>query len=192
MARILQTDYGIRPNPTQYSIQCRHQYCSQTVYGKLNYHFMEKGEIIMAKYNNSGNVSAIKTVSIEARNSEKVAEVNRGLTDLKSEILKQKIMLQALMEIMAEQGIDPERINAKIEEVVSRPETFNPTKRDTMPCPSCGKNVIDNGNTPLTGTCLYCGQVVRFNPHFSIGKAEEPEQAQEQEPIQEPTQDPLF
>ena len=142
----------------------------------------------MAKYNNSGNVSAIKTASMEARNSEKVAEVNRGLTDLKSEILRQKIMLQALMEIMAEQGIDPERINAKIDEVVSRPETFNPTKRETMPCPRCGKTIIDNGNTPLTGTCLYCGTVVRFPPHLILGKEEE----QVQDPIQDPTQDPLF
>ena len=142
----------------------------------------------MAKYNNSGNVSAIKTASMEARNSEKVAEVNRGLTDLKSEILRQKIMLQTLMEIMAEQGIDPERINAKIDEVVSRPETFNPTKRETMPCPRCGKTIIDNGNTPLTGTCLYCGTVVRFPPHLILGKEEE----QVQDPIQDPTQDPLF
>ena len=129
---------------------------------------MEKGERIVAKYNNSNNVAEIKTASMEARNSERVAEVNRGLNDLKSDILRQKIMLQAMMEIMVEQGIDPERINAKIDEVVSRPETFNPTKRETMPCPRCGKNIIDNGNTPLTGTCLYCGQVVRFSPHLPV------------------------
>ena len=129
---------------------------------------MEKGERIMAKYNNSNNVAEIKTASMEARNSERVAEVNRGLNDLKSDILRQKIMLQAMMEIMVEQGIDPERINAKIDEIVSRPETFNPTKRETMPCPRCGKNIIDNGNTPLTGTCLYCGQVVRFSPHLPV------------------------
>ena len=122
----------------------------------------------MAKYNNSNNVAEIKTASMEARNSERVAEVNRGLNDLKSDILRQKIMLQAMMEIMVEQGIDPERINAKIDEIVSRPETFNPTKRETMPCPRCGKNIIDNGNTPLTGTCLYCGQVVRFSPHLPV------------------------
>ena len=122
----------------------------------------------MAKYNNSNNVAEIRTASMEARNSERVAEVNRGLNDLKSDILRQKIMLQAMMEIMVEQGIDPERINAKIDEIVSRPETFNPTKRETMPCPRCGKNIIDNGNTPLTGTCLYCGQVVRFTPHLPV------------------------
>ena len=122
----------------------------------------------MAKYNNSNNVAEIRTASMEARNSERVAEVNRGLNDLKSDILRQKIMLQAMMEIMVEQGIDPERINAKIDEVVSRSETFNPTKRETMPCPRCGKNIIDNGNTPLTGTCLYCGQVVRFTPHLPV------------------------
>lgn len=142
----------------------------------------------MAKYNNSNNVAEIRTASMEARNSERVAEVNRGLNDLKSDILRQKIMLQALMEIMVEQGIDLERINAKIDEVASRPETFNPAKRETMPCPRCGKTIIDNGNTPLTGTCLYCGTVVRFPPHLTLGKEEE----QTKDPIQDPAQDPLF
>ena len=142
----------------------------------------------MAKYNNSNNVAEIRTASMEARNSERVAEVNRGLNELKSDILRQKIMLQALMEIMVEQGIDLERINAKIDEVASRPETFNPTKRETMPCPRCGKTIIDNGNTPLTGTCLYCGTVVRFPPHLTLGKEEE----QTQDPIQDPAQDPLL
>lgn len=142
----------------------------------------------MAKYNNSNNVAEIRTASMEARNSERVAEVNRGLNDLKSDILRQKIMLQALMEIMVEQGIDLERINAKIDEVASRPETFNPAKRETMPCPRCGKTIIDNGNTPLTGTCLYCGTVVRFPPHLTLGKEEE----KTQDPIQDPAQDPLL
>ena len=146
----------------------------------------------MAKYNNSNNISEIRTASMEARNSERVAEVNRGLNDLKSDILRQKIMLQAMMEIMVEQGIDPERINAKIDEVVSRPETFNPTKRETMPCPRCGKTIIDNGNTPLTGTCLYCGQVVRFTPNLTLGKEEEQTKDPIQDPIQDPAQDPLF
>lgn len=142
----------------------------------------------MAKYNNSNNVAEIRTASMEARNSERVAEVNRGLNDLKSDILRQKIMLQALMEIMVEQGIDLERINAKIDEVASRPETFNPAKRETMPCPRCGKTIIDNGNTPLTGTCLYCGTVVRFPPHLTLGKEEE----KTQDPVQDPAQDPLL
>lgn len=142
----------------------------------------------MARYYNNNNVdvSGIKTASMEARNSERVAEVNRNLTDLKSDILRLKIMVQAMMEIMVEQGIDPERINAKIDEVVSRPETFNSTGRESMPCPKCGKQIVDNGNTPLTGTCLYCGAIVRFPPHFDLGN----KNGQPQEPALDPTLDP--
>ena len=55
-----------------------------------------------------------------------------------------------------------------------------------MPCPRCGKNIIDNGNTPLTGTCLYCGAVVRFPPHFDLGN----KNGQPQEPTLDPTLDP--
>ena len=137
----------------------------------------------MARINSHINYGAeYKNASAEARNSERVAEVNRNLTDLKSDILRLKIMVQAMMEIMVEQGIDPERINAKIDEIVSRPETFNPTMRASMPCPRCGKNIIDNGNTPLTGTCLYCGTVVRFPPHFDLGN----KNGQPQDPTLEP------
>ena len=138
----------------------------------------------MTRYTSNNNGAEIKTASMEARNSQRVAEVNRSLNDLKSDILRQKIMLQAMMEIMVEQGIDPDRIYAKIDEVVARSETFDPVTRETMPCPRCGKNIIDNGNTPLTGTCLYCGMVVRFPPHPNFGKKEEQ--------AQDPTQDPLF
>ena len=89
----------------------------------------------MARINSHINYGAeYKNASAEARNSERVAEVNRNLTDLKSDILRLKIMVQAMMVIMVEQGIDPERINAKIDEVVSRPETFDPTMRASMPC----------------------------------------------------------
>ena len=163
------------------------------VYGKLNYHFMEKGERIMARINSHINYGAeYKNATAEARNSERVAEVNRNLTDLKSDILRLKIMVQAMMKIMVEQGIDPERINAKIDEIVSRPETFNPAMRASMPCPRCGKNIIDNGNTPLTGTCLYCGTVVRFPPHFDLGNKNGQPLEPALDPNQDPTQNPFI
>jgi hypothetical protein len=46
-----------------------------------------------------------------------------------------------------------------------------------MPCPRCGRLVLDNGNTPLVGTCLYCGEVVKFIPVFETGDKEQ-EQSQ--------------
>ena len=147
----------------------------------------------MARINSHINYGAeYKNASAEARNSERVAEVNRNLTDLKSDILRLKIMVQAMMEIMVEQGIDPERINAKIDEVVSRPETFNPTMRASMPCPRCGKNIIDNGNTPLTGTCLYCGTVVRFPPQIEMENDEEDSNGSETAGSEEQDQDSTF
>ena len=137
----------------------------------------------------------ISHVSADARNSERVNEVNRNVNDIRSEILTLKIQLQALMEILAERGVEPEAVNAKIEEIMTRPETFIPTTKLSMSCPKCGKTVIDNGNTPLVGTCLYCGEVVKFAPLFKIG-VQEPEQPQTQtdsytDPLSDPFSDNL-
>ena len=144
----------------------------------------------MVRFNNYNNAQEdMRNLSMESRNSEKVSEFNRSIGDMKSDVLRVKILTQAMLEIMAEQGIDADRINAKIDEVVSRPETFDPTMRASMPCPRCGKNIIDNGNTPLTGTCLYCGTVVRFPPHFELGNKNGQPQELTQEPALDPTQD---
>ena len=124
-------------------------------------------------YTNAGN--GIERISAESRTREKVAEVNRDVNDIRSELLSLKIMVEAMMEIMAERGIAPEQINAKIQEIASRPDTFMPTTKLSMPCPRCGRLVLDNGNTPLVGTCLYCGEVVKFIPVFETGD-KEPEQ----------------
>ena len=124
-------------------------------------------------YTNAGN--GIERISAESRTREKVAEVNRDVNDIRSELLSLKIMVEAMMEIMAERGIAPEQINAKIQEIASRPDTFMPTTNLSLPCPRCGRLVLDNGNTPLVGTCLYCGEVVKFIPVFETGD-KEPEQ----------------
>ena len=123
----------------------------------------------MTRYGGYHSDNDIKITSSESRNSEKVAEVNRNVNEVRSEILKLKIMVQAMIEIMLEQGVDPNLINAKIDEIVSNPETFDPPKKLSKDCPRCGRLILDNGNTPLTGTCLYCGAVVRFPPHLETG-----------------------
>jgi hypothetical protein len=112
----------------------------------------------------------INTYSGVTGSAEKVAEANRNITDMRSDILRLKIMVQAMMEIMAEQGVDPALINSKIEEIMERPDTFMPVKKASKPCPSCGRVITDNGGTPLTGTCLYCGTVVKFPPEFHNGE----------------------
>ena len=115
------------------------------------------------------NNDDIKGTASESRNSEKVAEANRSINELRSDVLRLRIMVQAMLEIMAEQGVDPDLINSRIDEIMARPETFEPLEKESKPCPRCGRPVLDNGNTPLTGTCLYCGAMVRFSPKFKKG-----------------------
>ena len=125
----------------------------------------------MTRFNNYQNThDDMRNISLESRTNEKVSEVNRNVSDMRSEIFKVKIINQALLEIMAEQGITIERINTKIDEIMDRPETFESAMKESKPCPHCGRMVIDNGNIPLSGTCLYCGTVVRFPPHLPDNK----------------------
>lgn len=121
-------------------------------------------------YTNAGN--EIGRISSESRTSERVAEVNRDVNGIRSEVLSVKIMVQAMMEVLAEKGVDIEAVNAKIEEIMERPETFNTYAKTVQNCPKCGRRIPDNGNTPLIGTCLYCGEVVKFAPVFETGKKE--------------------
>ena len=144
----------------------------------------------MVRFNNYQNAQEeMRNLSLESRTSEKVSEVNRNVGDMRSDILRVKIMAQAMLEIMVEQGVDADRINAKIEEIISRPETFESPLRESKPCPRCGRMILDNGTMPLTGTCLYCGAVVRFPPHLNLGNKEEQPQDLTQEPALDPTQD---
>ena len=135
----------------------------------------------MTRFNNYTNTNnAINNVTTEARNSERVAEVNRNVSDMRSDILRLKIMVQAMMEIMIERGVDPSLIDAKIDEIMDRRETFMPVRKASKPCPNCGRTITDNGSTPLTGTCLYCGTVVKFPPEFRTGNNEPEDSVEDQ------------
>ena len=129
-------------------------------------------------YTNAGG--GVESVNADARQAGKVTEVKRDVNDIRSEILSLKIMVQAMMEIMNERGIETEAVNARIEEIMTRPETFVPTTRLSKPCPKCGRIIMDNGNTPLMGSCLYCGEEVKFVPLFETG-SKEPDQTESEE-----------
>jgi len=125
-------------------------------------------------YTDTGN--GVERINAEARQAGKVTEVKRDINDIRAEILSLKIRLQAMMEILAERGVGIEAVNARIEEIMTRPETFMPATRLSMPCPKCGRTIVDNGNTPLVGSCLYCGEEVRFVPLFDNG-SKDPDQS---------------
>ena len=130
----------------------------------------------MARYGGYTSANELKGAASEARNAERVADANRNINELRSDILRLRIMLQAMMAVMIEQGVDPNLINAKIEEIVSKPETFEPTGKESAPCPRCGRMILDNGTTPLTGTCLYCGEVIRFAPKIAVEEKQNTEE----------------
>ena len=59
--------------------------------------------------------NSINSATAEIRNAERMADVNRNVSDIRSEFLELKIMVRAMYKIMLEQGIDPDLINAKEE-----------------------------------------------------------------------------
>lgn len=126
----------------------------------------------MSKFHNNISREDMPRISTESRAAEKAAEANRGIMELKSDILRLKILNMAMLEILKEQGVDPELINAKIEEIVERPETFMPSAKESKPCPKCGRTIMDNGSLPLVGTCLYCGTTVKFPPLIKTGEVD--------------------
>ncbi len=127
--------------------------------------------MIMARfhhYNYGRTVNDFQNITNSSRAAEKAAEANRNISELKSEILSVKVMIQAMSEIMIENGVSIDQINTKINEIMERPETFEPFEKLSKPCPKCGRIILDNGTVPLTGTCLYCGTVVRFPPQIEM------------------------
>lgn len=123
----------------------------------------------MARYNSYRSNNDISRISSDNRSAERAAEASRNVSIMQSDVLRINILLQAMMEIMIEQGIDPALINAKIDEIMEKPETFTPLGKESKPCPKCGKTVLDNGNIPLVGTCMYCGTQVKFPPYVKTG-----------------------
>ena len=122
------------------------------------------------------NTSAeIRGVSSESRNAEKVAETNRTVNDVRSEILKLKIMVQAMMELMVEQGIDPSLINAKIDEISARPKTFEQPEKETKPCPKCHKQLrADGGCSHCERAELLSGELKRISVNQAKSVLSEP------------------
>ena len=91
---------------------------------------MEKGVNKMSKFRsyNAYNTN-FNDISVERRAGDKIAEVNRNVNDLHSDILRIEIMCQAMMEIMVENGIDPDVINSKIYEIMPAVRQNNPRQR---------------------------------------------------------------
>lgn len=114
---------------------------------------------------------------INERTNETITDANLKIGGLVGQVAELEVKLEAMYRVMLEQGIDPEILEKKIEEVMSEKTVSRPAQLPTKPCPKCGKPVKKNANTPLYGRCMYCSTNVPFYPTFK--KREENVQPEE-------------
>lgn len=114
---------------------------------------------------NEANYQNIASQFEISRNAERIASANNSMDEIRCELAKLELILQAMWKVMEEQGVEPSAINAKIDEIMeNRPK--NNYQKKLKPCPKCGKNVQESLKTPLVGRCLFCGEVVKFYPYL--------------------------
>lgn len=97
-------------------------------------------------------------------------------------VKKIEIILQAMWELMQENGVTTEQLHAKIDELVLDPEKkVKPAYENIriIKCPKCGKSIQESKTTPMVGSCMFCGEKVVFYPYCdetSEGSAEPADQ----------------
>ena len=119
-----------------------------------------------------------------SRSMDRAADASRSMSVLRSQLLKLEIIQHAMWELMTEQGISQDQLNAKIDAVISGGYKFSYVD-DVAVCPRCGKNVREGEQTPMVGRCMFCGTNVTFYPYSSenTAPADAPEQNADNDPL---------
>lgn len=102
-------------------------------------------------------------------------------SDLQGKVKKIEVIIQAMWELMQENGITTEQLHAKIDELVLDPEKkVKPAYENIriIKCPKCGKSIQEAKATPMLGRCMFCGEKVVFYP-FTQEVKEAPEEQKE-------------
>ena len=105
-------------------------------------------------------------VIMHDRAEQRCTEANIRIEDMKSQLAEMEIKLQALYAVIIEQGVDPKRVEDKIDELMKNRSVPTTAQLQARNCPECGKKVKPSPVDPLMGTCLFCGAKVPFNPSF--------------------------
>ena len=122
----------------------------------------------MSDYN--GNDAFLRDAFASTRNAERISNTNRSVDDVKSELVKMKMLINAMWEIIQEQGVSSEVLNRKLDEILEREKQKKTYARYPMkPCPKCGKTIQESSKTPMRGRCLFCGEEVVFYPFAKEG-----------------------
>jgi hypothetical protein len=104
---------------------------------------------------------------------ESLADANIRIGNITSEITELQIKIQAMYQVMLDQGIDPQVFEDKIAEIMKNRTPASTIPKDSQPCPKCGRQVKKSTVSPLLGRCLYCGKDVSFAPTFLSGNTQE-------------------
>ena len=107
-----------------------------------------------------------------SRNSERLVNTGKKIADVGSDIAKMKMILNAMWEIMQEQGVDAGVLNNKIDGILARERKKTSYGNPRKPCPNCGRTIQESSSTPMRGRCVFCGEEVVFYP-FADYDAEE-------------------
>lgn len=122
----------------------------------------ENGGMVMARYNHGSFNS--EQFPLGTGSYENKADAGIMLDNMHNEVLKNEIMIEALLSLMAEQGISREQINQKIIELTDKKIANRVYETKSSTCPKCGKTVLEAPKIPLRGRCMYCGTYVTFYP----------------------------
>ncbi len=89
------------------------------------------------------------------------------VTGLKNSIKRLDTISRAMWEVMQENGIPVEKLNAKIEQLLTDPDKKERLAYDPLiiKCPGCGKPLRESYKTPMLGKCVFCGREVVFYPY---------------------------
>jgi hypothetical protein len=114
-----------------------------------------------------GQSSAVKAASLarSAAVADGTHHTNR-IEDLNERIDRLVMILRATLDLLEEQGITPERLMAKVEELDLQDGTDDDRVRENIvECPSCQSKVA-----PGLRNCQLCGTQVRTNIGHPLGQ----------------------
>ena len=100
---------------------------------------------------------------------------DEDIADLQSVVSKLDIVVNAMWDLLKENGIGEEKLHAKIQDILFNPEhkkrpSYEPV---IIKCPRCGKSIQESRKNPLIGRCFYCGEQVVFYPYSEKSSAED-------------------
>ncbi len=148
------------------------------VYGKRDYSYV---------------ANAVNSDLQNSRNAMKLHDASKSIDELKNDITKLEMMIQAMFSIMKEQGVTTGQLNDKLKLLLDDKISKGFARSDSMPCPKCGKIIRESVQTPMMGRCMFCGTTAVFYPFMEEGQSDaSAAPAEEENPVNDHMFDDLL